>query len=625
MCRLSFNTRLLRLAALGLWGLSLALCPRFALAEIVQEKLGADGFPASWQPADFAVEKVSATVQASGTVVRRGTFQKGWNTDSVGVLMPSKGGLSVDVWRQMSRAEAEVALRRALGKGSASPALKEAWRVLLLTAAAPPLMPEKGTSESWLAVRSEALEKLGLYEAAWMVWREVDAADLGADEASQLAWVKARMLAGEGEQACAFAKAEAVKDAQGGRWAPVMAVCQLVGQGTNPAAVQLSLQVVEPQLRAENPALLKILEAVTRGRVVSALPSANTSMDALGGTVLGQYPALMGAMIMPRVPDLALRRVATTAGLPLEVRGQAAVALAGQTGLAEDGKLAWSLVSTTTLAGDLPDAVIVARGVKEASGTVIKDYVEAALRLGVVEEAAKALPAWTLAKDAAALEIRRQVQARLAVQLLKGRVVEEVWDEWIVAQQLENSVGAKNAQRTLLVAEALGVVVPQRIWSQMRARAVPVSVAVDPAWQRLLADAVAKRNIPQVMLLLGEAWNGQPVADVAPVVAGASVEALRRVGFEAVARRVAAEALLGLPRKPLVVLKPEGSLAQEPQTTVLPEAEAVSRTTVQGLNSVGLTKRVSEPDFVLPPPRIAPVAKPTMKVPTKPVPPQGSR
>lgn len=624
MCRLSSSFRLFRLAAL-LVGLGVMLWPRLALAEIVQEKLGADGFPASWQPADFAVDKVSATAPVSGTAARFETFQRGWNTDAVGVLKPGKGGLSVDVWRQMSRAEAEVALRRALSKGSASPAMKDAWRVLLLTAAAPPPVPEKGTAESWLAVRSEALEKLGLHEAAWALWREVAAEDLGADEASQLAWVKARMLAGEGEQACAFAKAEAVKDTQGARWAPVMAVCQLVGQGENPAAVQLSLQVVEPQLRGENPTLLKILEAVTNGRVVSALPSPNTPVDALGGTVLGQYPALMGALVMPRVPDLALRRVVGTSGLPVEVRGQAAVALAGQTGLAEDGKLAWSLVSGTTLAGDLPDAVIVARGAKGASGTFVPEYVEAALRLGLVEEAAKALSAWTVAKDAAALEVRRQVQARLAVQLLQGRVVEDVWDEWVVAQQLENSVGAKNAQRTLLVAEALSVVVPQRIWSQMRARAVPVSVAVDPAWQRLLADAVAKRNVPQVMLLLGEAWNGQPVADVAPVVAGASVEALRRVGFEAVARRVAAEALLGIPRKPLVVLKPEGSSQQGPQTTVLPDAAGVSRTMVQGLNSVGLTKRVSETDFVLPPPRIAPVSKPTVKAPAKPVPPQGSR
>ncbi len=601
--------------------LTVGLMPRFGIAEIVQEKLGADGFPVNWKASDFAVGEVSATEAVSASAARVNRAQNGWNTDAVGVLKPGKGGLAPDLWRQMSRAEAEVALQRSLSKGGASPALKEAWRVVLLTAAAPPLMPERGTISSWLAVRSEALDKLGLQEAAWAMWREVPVEDLGADEASQLAWVKLRMLAGDGETACAFAKAEAVKETMGNRWAPVMAACQLVGQGKNPASVQLSLQVVEPQLKAENPSLLRILQAVTEGRVVSSLPNGNMNIDALGGSVLGQYPALMGAAILPRVPDLALRRVVKSAELPMDVRGQAAVALAGQSGLLDDGVLAWSLVSGTQLAGDLPDSVVVARGAK-VSESEVKDYVEAALRMGLVDDAAKAMTTWGApSPTVAAAEMRRHVQARLAVQLLQGRVAEDVWDEWIVAQTLENGVGAKQAQRTLLVAEALGVAVPQRIWSQMRMRAVPVSVAVDPAWQRLLADAVAKRNVPQVMLLLSEAWNGQPVADVAPVVAGASVEALRRVGFEAIGRRVAAEALLGLPRKPLVALRPEGTFGGEAiSSTVLPTmAHDASRTVVRGLNSVGLAPKVSESGFILPPPR---VDAPKVTAPTKPTPPR---
>ena len=369
---------------------------------------------------------------------------------------------------------------------------------------------------------------------------------------------------------------------------------------------------------------------------MSSLPGGSIQVDALGGAVLGQYPALMGTAVMPRVPDLALRRVVQSDSLPPDVRGQAAVALAGQSGLVEDGALAWRLVSGTQLAGDLPDSVVVARGVtdggkdgtKDVSGSRVREYVEAALRLGLVPEAAKAMAGWTRAGEGASVEIRRQVQARLAVQLLQGRVADDVWDEWIVAQPLENGAGAKNAQRSLLVAEALGVAVPQRIWSQMRMRAVPVSVAVDPAWQRLLSDAVAQRNVPQALLLVSEAWNGLPVAETAPVVAGASVEALRRVGFEALGRRVAAEALLGLPRRAVVVLKPEGSAAAASQisTTVLPDAvEDSSRTRVRGLNSVGLAQRVSEPDFVLPPPRVEPVAKPTVAAPAKPVPPKAVR
>lgn len=271
--------------------------------------------------------------------------------------------------------------------------------------------------------------------------------------------------------------------------------------------------------------------------------------------MLGQYPALMGGGIMPRVPDLALRRVVQSEGLPVEIRGQAAVALAGQTGLQVDGSAAWALVSATTMAGDLPDAVRVARGVQGVSASVVPDYVEAALRLGLVEQAAAAMPQWpAVSGTAAAKDIRRGVQAKLALQVLQGRVADDIWDEWIVAQVLENGEGVKQAQRTLLVAEALGVGVPQRIWSQLRVRSVPVSMVVDPAWQRLLADAVVNRNLPQVLGLVTEAWSGQNAADGVPVVVGAGVEALRKSGLTEQARRMAAEALLGMPSKPLSLI-----------------------------------------------------------------------
>ena len=631
MCWLRFN--LARLGLALVLGLVPGFAPGLAFGQIVQERLGADGFPVTWKPDDFAVAGVSPSLAVSPSATARpsGVLQTQWDTDAVGVLKPGNGGVALDAWRKVTRAEADVALRRSLKNNLASPALKEAWRVLMLTAAAPPVMPERGVGTSWLSVRSEVLEKLGLHEAAWSLWRDVAVDDMGDDPASLMAWVKARMLAGEGEAACAVAKTQAAQAADGTEWAPMMAVCQLVGQGANAAAVHLSLQVVEPTLKARNPTLLRVLQAVTDGRTVGSLPSGAVRIDALGGAVLAHYPALMGAAIMPQVPDLALRRVVASEALPAEMRGQAALALAGQTGALADAGAAWQAVSATTLAGDLPDAVVVARGMGEASATYVKDYSEAALRLGLVEEAAPALAAWTLPEAAPLPEVKRLRQAQLALHALQGRVPDEVWDEWILAQTLENSQGAKAAQRTLLVVEGLGVAVPQRIWSQMRMRSVPVSVAVDPAWQRLLAEAVAGQNIPQVLFLVTEAWNGEPVAEVAPAVAGASVEALRRIGFNGVARRAAAEALLGLPRRPVVPLMPEGTAEARAggiETVVLPAAAAaVSRTQVQGLSSVGLAPPVSASEgFVLPPPRTVPsgasIHKPSVTPPTKPLMPQ---
>ena len=601
--------------------------PCFAMAApIVQQTLGADGFPTDYKPIDFAIGKeiISKTTVVAGRIVSGSdvtpSLAVAVNTlavDGLGTLKLGAGGEAPDVWQKRGRGEAETELQRAVAQGVASPALREGWRRLLLTEATPPQIADKGRRPSWLAVRAAALQKLGLFEASWGLWRDVPQAAL-VDDTVAAGWVQAKLLAGQAQEGCAVAKNKTVNKAGGtgdnGDWAVVMAVCQLVGSGPNPAAASLSLQLVEPVLRAKNPALLRIMTAVQEGKPVTTLGGPATQVDGLGGTVLAAYPALVGAEIMPRLPDVSLRRLADSRVLPADLRGRAGVALARQTGLPADGKMAWQIVSGTVFSGALPDAVVLARGSENVSNSDVGAYVRAAVRLGMVDAAAKGMNAWILPNTASAPEVRERLQTQLTVQALQGRVNDKLWDDWLFAQALETQGGVRLAQRTLLTVEGLGVGVPARVWEQLRDRAVPVSTLVDPAWQRLLAAAVRDEDMPEVLGLISEAWVGQPPAGVVPVVMGASVEALRRVGMEDVARRVAAEAMLGIPESHLIPLVPE----------VVGPVSAPSVTVQIGGGPVAAAASGTE---ILPPPRIEKlkkpvITKPTIKAPTKPVAPK---
>ncbi|RZK98969.1 MAG: hypothetical protein EOP36_20605 [Rubrivivax sp.] len=440
------------------------------------------------------------------------------------------------------------------------------------------------------------------------------------DDTTALGWVEAQLLAGQRTDACTLAKSRALAAGGNSDWAAVMAVCQMVGSGPNPDAARLSLQVVEPALKVRNPELLRILTAVQDGRTVTSVGGPNAQIDGLGGAVLAVYPALVGPDLMPKMPDVALRRLAGTQALPEPLRGRAAMALARISALPADGQAAWKMVQEVDLNGTLPDAVAVARGVKGVSGTEVREYVQAALRLGMVEEAGRAMPAWLRQEGLNAIQSRERVQAQLALGALQGKIDERIWDLWILAQPLDVQTGVRNAQRTLLTLEGLGIAVPPRTWKQLYDRALPVSSIVDPAWQRLLASAVGQGDVPQVLALVSLGWAGQPPAGVVPVTMGASVEALRRVGMGDVAKRVAVEAILGIPNSHLVQIVPERPAQAVSESQVLIGADA--QATVPPVAPVAPVAP-SEEGLVLPPPRVEirkpTIVKPEIKGPTKPV------
>lgn len=606
-----------------------------------EESLNKEGFPAEWTPKDFLpgagvpagttkpmktneffvvppykpLAASSGEGMDGGNTVLRVENEAGGGLAGFGVLTPATGGQPASVWQSAAAGRQEAAITGSLARGVASPALREAWRRLLLSEAVPP-KPETGPSATvptnWLAVRAGALERLGLYEAAWSLWRQVpvEAVRGGAmaeDEDTVYGWVGAKLLAGQGVEACEVARTrvQARVNQVGGadvptvdaRWPVVVAVCQLLAPQQQVvglpggAAASLSLQVVEPMLRGRDPALLKILTAVQDGKPVHGAAMGRGGAGTLGGAVLAVYPALVGEGMMLRLPDVALRRIVKSP-LPDALRAPAAVALAGATGWPEDGQVAWRLVSDTAVSAMLPDAVMLARGVSGSEVGPAAAYVTAALRLGSVAAARAGMGVWDGVDGLKANEVRERLQGQMALGFAENKVDDTLWDTWRVAQTLENAGGVRQALRTLLAGEAMGVAVPERVWRDIRDRSVPVSDVMDVAWKRLLDGAVAGRDVPRVLGLMSDAWAGEPANRVMPDVLGASVAALRAVGQEDIALRVMAEGLTGLP------------------VAVLPTPArpvAVSATVP--------VRAVDEGVPVLPPPR---VKSPSIKAPVKP-------
>lgn len=615
------------------------------LAVHAAEKLGPDGFPADWTPEDLQPKMLvpaardvtatrraapSATLPAIVPVVKVVSGLAGY-----GPLTPATGGWPGNVWQVAPRREQDAMLARGVKNGLASPALKEAWRRLLLTQAMPPPAQGGVSGTSWLQVRAGALEDLGFYEAAWSLWKEVPLSTAKVEDGLLYGAVRSRLLAGDSQQACAVAKQKAAGvAAYDTRWPVMVAACQMIlpvggDVSSSVAGANLSVQLVEQVLRAQNPALLKILNAVQDGKAVT---SGLARVDALGGAVLAAYPALIGSEVMPKLPDVALRRLAGTESLPLDLRVRAAVALATATRWPKDGEQAWALVSATLVSDSTtavayaawPDAMILARGVPQAGGDAVSAsvavarggaaaYVRAALRNDDVAAAGEAWPLWRN-EGLKGAPLRAWWQAQVATAILQGRVAPEAWQGWLAAQALDTQAGAQQAQRTLLVADALGVAVPASVWKGLRDEALPVAALSDPAWQKLLDGAVAGHNLPGVLGLVSEAWQHDTADKVAPQEAGASVAALRTVGEIGVARRLAAEALLGV-KENVYVAKPAAVGGQQP--TAAPRVMGPGLSGRGGIEA-GAEKaeeKAEEPPAMLPPPRVQAPARPVPPVP----------
>jgi hypothetical protein len=162
------------------------------------------------------------------------------------------------VWNKATLGTQRSRLQAATRQPLASPALREAYRLLLLAQVAAPA-PEAGQPH-WLAVRAEALEALGLYEAAWSLWREAGPLlrQPGVMGELQQGWARISLLSGQTEAACSLVREQAAAGMVSEFWPSAAAVCAALElqQTGNPAPLTLAIQLLPPKTLQGDPALV---------------------------------------------------------------------------------------------------------------------------------------------------------------------------------------------------------------------------------------------------------------------------------------------------------------------------------------------------------------------------------
>ncbi|NBX86655.1 MAG: hypothetical protein EBQ80_05435, partial [Proteobacteria bacterium] len=190
----------------------------------------------------------------------------------------------------------------------------------------------------------------------------------------------------------------------------------------------------------------------------------------------------------------------------------------------------------------------------------------------------------------------QQPTLRIALHIAQNQPIEEAdWLRWLTLQPLGTAAVAQHAQRTLLVAEALGQNIPLTVWDNFRQRTLGQPTPDNPAWQRLIAAAAKQQNIPQTLALLAQALQNQPAHQLPPTTAAAGVQALQAIGQPQLALRLAMESIL-LPAEttqPETMNEPTAPEAEPPLSTKAlntnPRAagEAGEVATPSGVTSLG--------------------------------------
>jgi hypothetical protein len=465
-----------------------------------------------------------------------------------------------DVWQRADVATQSTRLSAASAQPVHSMALREAYRRLLLASVAVP--PVGKTTEHWLAVRAEALENLGWYEAAWSLWREAGPLlrQPNTPPALLQGWARASLLAGQTEAACALVREQAAAGMVSDFWPSAAAVCAAaeLNQSGSPAALALAIQLLPTRVMQTDPALITALGAVRDGTspTLGGAEAKAWPVGALAGAAFAAAPRLLTDDMVKLLPDLALRRIRESQALPLSVRETAALRLIEQTAWPEDANRWLQMVSSPTMPrvaqAAWPDAAVVVwaqqisgtegvatssdsrAGIEEAAPRVVT----AALRLGMVPLAQAWWPQWQSQTGLDAAGLRMRLQGQLALQFAQKQSVDTTFAAWLAARSTEPLA----SQRVLAVLEGVGVRISGTAWAQV------MSVENQPdtlnlAWQRLLEAAAEQQDLPAVLSMVSEALRGQNAASASPGVLKASLQALRAVGAAEAAQRLAAEAL----------------------------------------------------------------------------------
>jgi hypothetical protein len=495
---------------------------------------------------------------------------------------PLSGAAPDTLWLRAPQTEQQRRLKAATAKPLLSAALQAAWRLMLLAETAAPQANE--AAPNWLAVRAETLEALGQYEAAWGLWREagrlvVNPTGLEIPDNLQQGWARASLLAGQTADACSLVRAQAAKGMVSDFWPSSAAVCAATdlaqigaggGEEANAAALSLAIQLLPPATLQNDPALVAALNAVRDNATprLGAWP-----LGSLAGATLAAVPQLLLVTQIAKLPDVALRRLQATPALGDDVRHAAALALAAKTNAPNDAASWLALASSPTLpkapGASWPDAATLAwakayvqAAVADPSATLppsaTTQVVGAALRQNDLTTALSWWGPYRAQEGLSPPALRARWQYYLALQLVQDQQVSGTLSAW----SLVRGDDAMANRRTLAVVAGLGQTVAPELWVALNTEAPEQADTLNLAWQNLIMDAARQPDRVAVLAMVSEALRGQNAAALPPAVLQASLAALRAVGLETTAQRLAAEALTMAPTSGPRVLKMHEPLAE---------------------------------------------------------------
>lgn len=621
------------------WGAFLLGVALLAAPFAHAEALGPDGFPAAWTAEDFAVVSssevkkggvvslpvsalprvaadpsttpvmTSATVQVSLTrpdavlpVVKVDEVGKVptelAKLDMWGPLTEMNGGVRERQWDGVSASQV-VALVDGLAASKVSGVVlaESVARSLLTRGKAEGAVVPAG---ALLAARAEALQGMGMDEAAFALWRAVPAEARTHDSQLARGWASGSLMAGEPTEACATGRRLAAEQPQG-FWREVAAACSVLDRMSG--SVELALNLVNEQGGGFDPVLRKLLIALRDDDAPVKLAKGEM-FSPVSAAVVAQYPALLEAREVARLPEIVLRRLMQTAALPLAMRLEAAEVLlvrapsplaaeavrvlyeafpfppdqlqqapvvAKSLKGAEARALLWQAVRVAPQAADKAAAwsLLVARAEQDGRG-VMGGYL--APKAGLTADAASVAAlgegwmtmvrgawqqgdspqalAWRVAaqdvSSPTAVLIGQRAQLGLEAAVADGRLADTAFEQWLVARSMGSAAERTAAVRSVAVLEGLGIALPDDAWSRLegmlalRDDSFGGDMVRVEALRRLADD---KRMGPVLVRLAGWAQE-RPLAAWAPLEAKAAVAALRQVGLGREAKRLAWEILV---------------------------------------------------------------------------------
>jgi hypothetical protein len=531
--------------------------------------------------------------------------------------------LPVDLWRRVSAEHVTKMLQRFVDKGLYSLAARDLLRRLMVVDVPPP----QGISANiWLARRAEVLLSLNLAEDAYNLLQGIQPADLAEDGGLAQTWAVVTLLAGEADRACGFIRQQVLNN-KTLFWRQSLMVCQSM-QG-EAASLRLSLNLLGEEERAQDAHLVALLQAVLEDEALAPV-TAETVVTPLQAVLYASYPGLMTSGVLPKVPDMMLRRVMATKQLPLPLRIEAGEHLVNRLGRAQDTMLLAQLYDTMEF--DLMTVKDPLRSARqETSGPRARALLWQAAALGnLISTRAQALQAlWQRARadglarlPAALMPSLRNIQAHpnlawfapdvirialrnrqpeaarnwwrilqanrtlsedlvqkrselaVAFAYLDNNVREQTLDSWWQARNLAEAGQHLQAQRALAVLDATGIAVPVEMWRQLHQASGGDQWShrgPGHVWLRLLATQLGEKNTGAALLMLLEPLIYTPAQQMAPQSIANIVTGFNYLGFEQLARQLALEALLPLENQ---AIKDVAQPVKPAQTDTKPPTDA---------------------------------------------------